>query len=130
MPNRVVHFEVEATDLERAKRFYSQAFDWQLQDTGPEMGGYVLVTTGAQTEPGGINGGIYINPPGSGATKELNAYSCVVGVDNLEQAKQKVKSAGGELVGDSQDIPGVGLWQRCKDTEGNIFSILQPPAGQ
>jgi predicted enzyme related to lactoylglutathione lyase len=127
MPNRVVHFEIEATDRERATRFYSQAFGWQMQETGPEMGHYVVVTTGDPKEPGGINGGIYTPLPGQ--SKELNAYSCVVGVENLERAIQSVKSAGGELIGDKQDIPGVGLWQRCKDTEGNIFSILQPPPG-
>jgi predicted enzyme related to lactoylglutathione lyase len=130
MPNRVVHFEIEATDQQRAVNFYTQAFGWQTQQMGEDMGFYAVVTTGDPQEPGGINGGIYVNPAGSGATKELNAYSCVIGVDNIDQASAKVKSAGGELVGDKQDIPGIGLWQRCKDTEGNIFSILQPPAGQ
>ena len=32
-------------------------------------------------------------------------------------------------MGDKMDIPGVGTFARCKDTEGNIFSMLQalPP---
>ncbi len=65
---------------------------------GADMGEYVVAITGDPKEPGGINGGIFISPPG--AKKELNAYSCVV--------------------------PTIGTFIRCKDTEGNIFTMLQP----
>jgi len=128
MPNRIVHFEIEATDAQRAKNFYAQAFGWQMQQMGEEMSNYVVVITGDPKEPGGINGGIFGTQPG--AAKELNAFSCVVGVDNIDQAMAKVKSAGGELLGDKMDIPTVGTFIRCKDTEGNIFTMLQalPPA--
>jgi uncharacterized protein len=125
MPNRVVHFEVEATDPERAKAFYSQAFGWQMQQMGEDMGNYVVVITGDPKEPGGINGGIYK----SQAAKELNAYSCVIAVDNIDQAMEKIRAAGGQLQGDKMDIPGIGTFIRCKDTEGNLFSILQPAPG-
>lgn len=127
MPNRIVHFEIEAADQERAKKFYAQAFGWEMQQMGEEMSNYAVVVTGDPKEPGGINGGIYTNP--AGATKELNAFSCVVGVDNIDQAMGKVKSAGGQLLGDKMDIPGVGTFVRCKDTEGNIFTMLQPLPG-
>lgn len=127
MPNRVVHFEIEATDQERAKAFYARAFGWQMQQTGEEMGNYVVVTTGDPTQPGGINGGIFSSPPG--AAKELNAYSCVIGVDDVRQAMGNVKAAGGEVFGEPMDIPTIGTYVRCKDTEGNIFTMLQPLPG-
>jgi predicted enzyme related to lactoylglutathione lyase len=123
MPSRVVHFEVEASDPERAKSFYSRAFGWEMQQMGEEMGNYVVVITGDPKEPGGINGGIYKSMSGS---KELNGYSCVIGVENIDQAMDKIRSAGGQLLGDKMDIPTVGTFIRCKDTEGNFFSILQP----
>jgi predicted enzyme related to lactoylglutathione lyase len=124
MPNRIVHFEIEASNPERARNFYSQAFGWQMQQMGPEMGDYIVITTGDPKEPGGINGGMFHAP--TGASKELNAYSCVVGVDDIDQAMASVRSAGGELMGDKMDIPTVGIYARCKDTEGNIFTMLQP----
>jgi predicted enzyme related to lactoylglutathione lyase len=124
MPNRIVHFEIEATNRERAKNFYARAFGWEMQQMGPEMGEYVVVITGDPKEPGAINGGIFGSP--GGATKELNAFSCVVGVDNIDQAMGNVQSAGGQLLGDKMDIPGIGTFVRCKDTEGNIFTMLQP----
>jgi predicted enzyme related to lactoylglutathione lyase len=98
-----------------------------MQQMGEEMGSYVVVTTGDPKEPGGINGGIFVNP--SDGSKELNAYSCVVGVENIDQAMANVKSAGGQLLGDKMDIPSVGTYVRCRDTEGNIFSMLQPVPG-
>jgi len=124
MPNRIVHFEIEARDRERAKSFYAQAFGWQMDQMGEDMGQYVVVTTGDPKEPGGINGGIFVSPTGS--SKELNAYSCVVGVDNIDQSMGKVKAAGGQLLGDKMDIPTIGTFVRCQDTEGNIFTMLQP----
>jgi predicted enzyme related to lactoylglutathione lyase len=124
MPNRIVHFEIEAADRERAKNFYSQAFGWQMQQMGEDMGNYVVIVTGDPKEPGGINGGMFMTPPG--AAKELNAFSCVVGVDNIDQSMAQVKSAGGQLMGDKMDIPSIGTFVRCKDTEGNIFTMLQP----
>ena len=124
MPNRVVHFEIEATDRERAKRFYAQAFEWGLEQMDDAMGAYVVVTTGDPKEPGGINGGIYTNP--GAQAKEVNAYRCVIGVDNVKMAVDKVKSAGGEVIDEPMDIPGIGTYVRCKDTEGNFFTMLQP----
>jgi hypothetical protein len=124
MPNRVVHFEIEAADRERAKRFYTQAFGWQLEQMGQEMGEYVVVTTGDPQEPGGINGGIYASAPG--AAKEINAFSCVIGVDNIDLSIAGVKSAGGQVLGDKMDIPSIGTFVRCKDTEGNLFTMMQP----
>ena len=127
MPNRIVHFEIEAADRERATKFYAQAFGWQMQQMGAEMGEYVVVVTGDPAQPGGINGGIFATAPGN--AKELNAFSCVVGVDDIDQAIENVKSAGGQVMGGKMDIPSVGTFARCKDTEGNIFTMLQALPG-
>ena len=70
--NRVVHFEIPADDLERAKRFYSQNFGWKLHQLGPEMGSYVLVHTGPTDEQGMpqerafINAGLMQRDPSAG----------------------------------------------------------------
>lgn len=122
MANRVVHFEIEAENLERAKKFYTEAFGWKMDQMGEDFGNYVVVMTGDPKEPGGINGGLMGL---MGPKKELNAYSCVVSVDNIDEAMENVKAAGGELLSEKMDIPGVGIYVKCKDTEGNNFSILQ-----
>jgi predicted enzyme related to lactoylglutathione lyase len=123
MANRVVHFEIEAKNKERAKKFYTDAFGWKMEQMGTEYGDYVVVTTGDPKDTMGINGGIFQG----GRKKELNAYSCVIGVENIHKAMDAVKAAGGKvLMKKPDDIPGVGLYVKCEDTEGNRFSILEP----
>src|SRR5258708_31010784 len=100
MANRIVHFEIEAKDSTRATKFYEQAFGWKMQVSGPEMGGYVMVTTGAPNDPG-INGGIYQEEE-----KVLNAYSCVVGVDDIDKAIADIKAAGGKVLDDNKTPDG------------------------
>ncbi|MCL5113620.1 MAG: VOC family protein [Patescibacteria group bacterium] len=127
MANRVVHFEIEAQDKERAKKFYSQAFGWEMQQMGQDFGDYVVVKTGEDTgkmEDMGINGGIYQLGEGK---KEVNAYRCVIGVGDVNKAMADVKKAGGKVLSEKpDDIPNVGLFAKCEDTEGNVFTLLQP----
>src|SRR5262249_19332805 len=50
----------------------------------------------------------------------------VIAVDDIKQHMKKVKQAGGELLGDPIDIPGVGSYVSVRDTEGNRVAMLQP----
>jgi len=135
MANRVVHFEIEAKDAKALKNFYSKAFGWEMDEQGPEMGGYIVVKTGDNTgdmKDIGINGGIYQEDK-----KMLNAYSCVIGVDDADKAIADVKAAGGKVfddnktpdgkpLGEKVDIPGIGIYVKCEDPDGNRFTLLQP----
>ena len=68
--NPVVHFEMPYEDSERLAKFYNQAFGWQMQKLGKEMGDYVLAATTETDEnrmvkkPGAINGGFFPKKPG------------------------------------------------------------------
>jgi predicted enzyme related to lactoylglutathione lyase len=126
MPNRVVHFEIEAMDKDRASNFYSQAFGWEMERMGEydEMGGYIVVKTGDPKDPGAINGGLFQTMNGK---KEINAFSCTIAVDDVNASMEAIKKAGGKILSEKpDDIPGVGLYVKCEDTEGNRFTLLQP----
>lgn len=132
--NPVVHFEMPYRDRERAARFYSAAFGWQTQMLGPEMGDYLLVTTalpghrpaGAPDAPfGAIGGGLYPLPADGSAAHP----SIVVAVEDLRAAMARVVAAGGQVLGEPMDIPGVGPFVAFIDTEGNRNSMLQPSMG-
>lgn len=123
MPNRVVHFEIEAKDVQRAKQFYAQAFGWNMQEQGADFGGYIVAVTGDTKEPGGINGGIYKSQQ---EQKEVNAYRCVIAVDDINKAIESVKASGGQVFGEPVNMPQIGTFISCEDTEGNKFSMLQP----
>ena len=125
--NPVVHFEMPYEDKERVARFYQQAFGWRMQQTGADMGHYVLAETtetanGRPTTPGEINGGFFEKKPDWPAQHP----SVVIAVDDIKAAMDRVKKAGGHVLGEPMDIPGVGAYVSFEDTEGNRVSILQP----
>ncbi|MDQ3282695.1 MAG: VOC family protein [Acidobacteriota bacterium] len=124
----VVHFEMPYHDRERMAKFYQTAFQWQTQILGPEMGNYVLATTtetdaqGFPVKPGAINGGFHQNNPEWPAQYP----SVVIAVDDIQASMRKVTEAGGKVLGEPMEIPGVGLYVSFFDTEGNRSSMLQP----
>jgi hypothetical protein len=125
--NSVVHFEMPYDDQVRMTRFYEQAFGWQTQALGEEMGNYVLATTTETGEsgpkkPGVINGGFLPKKPDWPAQHP----SLVIAVDNVNESIEKVRHAGGTVLGEPMEIPGVGKYVSFIDTEGNRVSMLQP----
>ena len=52
--------------------------------------------------------------------------SVVVGVDDIKAVMGKIEAAGGSVLGEPMDIPGVGTYVSFVDTEGNRSSLLQP----
>jgi uncharacterized protein len=127
--NPVVHFEMPAEDRKRMADFYSNVFGWKAQLLGPEMGEYVVVTTtesdeatGRPKTPGAINGGFFMKNPDWPA----QVPSVVIGVDDIRAAMNDVTAAGGKVLGDPMEIPGVGQYVSFFDTEGNRVSLLQP----
>jgi predicted enzyme related to lactoylglutathione lyase len=125
--NPVVHFEMPYEQRDRMASFYENAFGWQTQKFGPEMGNYVLATTTEMNghfpkEPGRINGGFYEKKPDWPAQHP----NLVIAVDDIAAAMKQVKKAGGEVLGEPMDIPGVGQYVSFFDTERNRVSMLQP----
>jgi uncharacterized protein len=125
--NSVVHFEMPYDDRERMAKFYGSAFGWQTQMLGEEMGNYVLATTTESDErgpksPGTINGGFFPKKPDWPAQYP----SVVIAVDDIKESARKVTDAGGRVLGEPIEIPGVGQYVSFFDTEGNRVSMLQP----
>lgn len=124
----VVHFEMPYDDAQRVASFYKSAFGWDMKAMGPEMGDYVLAGTaqsgpdGRPTQPGTINGGFFPKKP----DWPMQHPSVVIAVADIREAMGKVEKAGGQVLGEPMDIPGVGAYVSFVDTEGNRASLLQP----
>ena len=124
--NPVVHFEMPATDRKRMADFYAKTFGWQTQMMGPEMSDYVVVTTTESDEngpkkPGAINGGFFLKKDDWPAQNP----SIVISVDDIKASVKDVTKAGGKVLGEPMEIPGVGKYVSFVDTEGNRVSMLQ-----
>ena len=124
---KVVHFEIPADDLDRARAFYRKVFSWQI-DTMPMPGGgeYTGLTTTAvdektmtPTEPGAINGGMM--------QRDDTTPSPVitVDVDDITAALAEIEAAGGSTVTPRTAIPGMGAFGYFKDSEGNVMGLWE-----
>jgi predicted enzyme related to lactoylglutathione lyase len=123
--SRVVHFEIHAERPERAIAFYSALFGWRFEQWGDQP--YWMVTTGPDSEPG-INGGLM---PRHGLIdgQAVIAYVCTIDVPSVDPALEKALSLGGQLALAKMPIPGIGWLAYAKDTEGNIFGMMQNDPG-
>ena len=129
--NRVVHFEIHAASPERAAKFYADVFGWDVKEwvipgvVIPDENRYWMVTTGPEGEPG-INGGILCRRGSAPAEGQaVNAYVCTVGVASVDACLGRAVAAGATVAVPKMPIKGVGWLAYCKDTEGNIFGIMQ-----
>ena len=119
---RVVHFEIHAEDPARAVKFYETLLGWSFQKWDGPME-YWMVITGPDSEPG-INGGL-LKRQGTIDGQAVIAYVCTVYVPNVDASVSTALANGGTLAVPKMAIPGVGWLAYCKDTEGNIFGMMQ-----
>ena len=111
MAGDVVHYEIAATDVDRAKRFWEGVFGWTFGDSMMPDYDYrmtqVTDRSGAALMPG---------EPG-----HPNVY---LDVSDIDASIGKVRELGGEA-DDKQPVPGHGWFAACKDSEGNRFHLWQ-----
>ncbi|MFC6079766.1 VOC family protein [Sphaerisporangium aureirubrum] len=113
---RIIHFEITAADVDRAAKFYTEAFGWEPRDS-PFAGGYKVAATG----PGaGVDGAIM--------TREYQSQATIawLEVDDIDAAMDAVRRAGGRVAGERNTIPGQGHVVYVEDTEGNLLGLKQP----
>jgi len=118
---RVIHFEIHAEDPQRAITFYKALFDWEFSQWGGMD--YWVIKTGDPGTPG-IDGGL-LPRRGTIDGQAVIAYVCTVDVPSVDEAVEKIAANGGQIALPKMPVPGVGWLAYGKDTEGNIFGVMQ-----
>jgi len=121
----VVHFEIPADDVERARKFYKTVFGWKLTPA-PGMEEYIMAhtvdvdeKTRMPKEPGAINGGMMKR------TAKVKTPVVYMMVDSIDASVEKVKKNGGSVVVPKQEVMKMGWSSYVKDSEGNVIGIFQ-----
>ena len=125
--SRVMHFEIQADDVERAKAFYTAAFGWSFEDYSEFTGStYWGVVTGPEDEPG-INGGLLPRTaPAPEAGRGLNGFACTIVISDYDETERRILDAGGRVALPKTALPGMAWQGYYLDPEGNTFGIHQP----
>jgi predicted enzyme related to lactoylglutathione lyase len=115
---KLVHFEIAANQVQRAVKFYTRVFGWDIQadEDSPEEN---WIVTPKEDEPY-VTAGIIPRVFPSDST--INTYE----VSSIDGFARRIVDAGGKI---HEDVPltiaGVGYMHYCEDSEGNAFAIIQ-----
>lgn len=117
LTNAVAWFEIPVTNFERAQKFYSAIYDYEMPEF-PMAPGYRMGILLYDQPGGGIGGAIMqgegYNPTSSGSKVYLN------GGKDLNTVLDRVEAAGGKIVLNKTLItPELGYFAAFEDTEGN-----------
>jgi uncharacterized protein len=107
------YVELTVTDLEQAKRFYSEAFGWRFNDYGPEYAGIQSPQSGSAPEVGGLSKGQEVQAGGP----LVLLYST-----DLDRSVEAVRQAGGQVVNGPYAFPG-GRRFHFTDPSGNELGV-------
>jgi len=117
MPNPFVHVELNTTDVDQAKDFYGQLFDWTLQDVPMGDSNYTMI------QPGTGTGGGIMQHPTPGAASTWLAY---VLVDDIAASTEKARSLGATVVKDVTEVTGAGWLSIIIDPTGATLGLWKP----
>jgi uncharacterized protein len=119
-PNHLAHFAIEADDLARAKRFYSQVFEWRFDAWGPPD--FYMIRTKDDEVPGVLGSLQKRHHPKGDA---LTGFECTVAVADVDRTAKTVVDAGGTITMKRMTIGTVGHLIKFRDTEGNHVGAMQ-----
>src|SRR2546423_11070652 len=119
--NSLNWFEIPATDINRAKKFYESIFDLKMMDM-PEMPGIKMVSFPADAKSGKANGCLAHSnnhkPSMDGVIIYLNANP------KIQEVIDRIDKAGGKMLMPKTHIgEGIGYMAFFMDTEGNKLGL-------
>jgi uncharacterized protein len=122
-------YELVTPDPAGAGAFYSKVVGWGLQDVGQGMA-YTLLQVGGK----GV-AGIAPTPDGERAGVSRPGWFGYVAVDDVDGFAAKVREAGGKVLTEPMDIPGILRFATVADPQGAVFFLYKgfaaesPPTG-
>ncbi|HSF00778.1 MAG TPA: VOC family protein [Nitrososphaeraceae archaeon] len=124
----IVHFEIPADDVERARKFYSTLFGWKIEKIEVKKAGetmdYWMISTSSNKGNSSeksfhLDGGLIKRQH----TQQPNLN--YISVPSIDEYSNKVKELGGKVVLPKTEITDYGFFAVCMDTENNAFALWE-----
>lgn len=114
MSNQLIgHVEIPVVDLEKAKAFYDNVFNWDVKPFG---NGYYLYNTKA---------GLTVGFRKVASVKSGDTTIFQFHVDNIESHLDRIKTHGGKVYREKTVIPVYGWYALFNDVDGNVIGLFQ-----
>jgi uncharacterized protein len=107
--------QLNTSDPEAAQSFYRDLFGWRIEQVSETETPYWGVYRGER-----VNGGMMALPPGAPAPSHWLVY---FGIDDVDDAADRIGSAGGTVMVPPQDVPG-GRIVVAQDPQGAVFALF------
>ncbi len=115
-PSSLVWFNVPATDVKRAQKFYSGLFGWKIKAFRGMKDFLHIDTGGPDASPDG----------GLGQRQgEHEGVVNYIGVPSIDKFSAKVLKLGGKVVMPKTAVPEMGYFAVCTDSENNTFGLWE-----
>ena len=121
----MTHFAIHIDDIERAKNFYGEVFEWGFASYGPQD---FLQIKADKTENGELIGALQSRQY-SPLKEKIIGLECTITVENVDEIIQKIENNGGKILMPKTAIPYVGWITKFLDTEGNLVCVVQSYRG-
>ena len=116
MANAFVHAELNTTDVNKAKAFYGNLFDWKLEDVPIGDLAYTMIKVEK-----GTGGGIMKQLiPGAGS-----AWLPYVDVQDIKASTKKAQSLGAKVMKDVTEVADMGWLSIIVDPTGAMLGLWQ-----
>lgn len=110
--------DAQVDDVAAAAAFYTDLLGWDIQDAGPEAGGYHMASLGGSTVAG-------IGPKPGNAGPRPSVWSTYFAVDNADETAARITEAGGRLMMAPFEVLGQGRMTVAFDPTGAAFGLWQ-----
>ena len=114
----IVHFDISADDIKRAKKFYEELFNWKIELLPGPVEYYLIETTTLNGERG-VGGGM------AKRNKPDDKITNFVGVNSVDEYTARVEKLGGKVIESKWPVSGWGYLAVCLDTENNVFGLWE-----
>ena len=114
--------ELNTWNVEEAREFYARTLGWTFERFPMQGGGdYTVCMAGGEPV-----GGIFEICKGVGMDEVPDHWFAYIAVDDVDARLREVGGAGGAIIREPFDVPGVGRFSIVKDTAGAVVGWVTP----
>ncbi|MFD0366142.1 VOC family protein [Nocardia sp. GCM10030253] len=120
-PGTPAWIDCQVEDPAKAGEFYAELFGWEIQDGGPDSGGYLMAAKSGAAAAG-------IGPKPDTMPGMPSVWTTYFAVADADASADAVVAAGGRLMVPTFDVMDVGRMFVAADPSGAVFAVWQAKA--